>query len=311
MFRKISAYITLTLYCTILSLTSNASEPSTELPTGSKYTNELGNISFPATAGPSDPIVIKMDFSKPKIYTYEFGQVSELQDAMEEREVSGNKIEVTGKLLLKSQDNKTANLVINDLTQKLTFKVAGEDTVREINSPPQFVPGVKENGKMQADFISQNTLFGLFFPLTEKKIKKGDTFENELTMPFSLSGSILPLYGKSITKLTDFVLINGDVCARFDTIIKFSEPQVPNEIKTKLNMQINGQSVSFFNIGKMCFQQADIVFLMAFSVFTEVPKVKGMDESPSEMFGENVNIRAVNDNYISYSLNSISEEGVE
>ena len=115
-------------------------------------------------------------------------------------------------------------------------------------------------------------------------------------------GSVLHVTGTSTIELTDFVRINGEKCARLETIIDISRMNIPEELKGDYNCQMKAKSVFFFNIEGRYFMEGKVAVIMSMAVDAPTPKIKsyGQDEEPAKP--GRINMSMQNDNLITVSF---------
>lgn len=259
----------------------------------------------------TEAVLFRWDFSEKKEVSYNFQQKTINQTLMnsfdpdEESNVVKQNITGNGLLSYKSEGNKTARLVIENLVIKTVTSAEffeNSPKTMEMESPPLVIQGVKEDGNLLIPSSSQTLLLKLLFPLPERPIKVSETIKSETNLPFNAMGSALYVKGNSRLTLEKYVNINGVKCAKFVTDINISEIDMPPEMEGKYKALAKGKSVFYFDLKNRKFIGGKLAFLMTMDVETKFPKnsLAGDEEEPGKM-PEKVRMATNSDNLITLS----------
>lgn len=277
--------------------------------TESQFEKEVRNVRYKKVNPPLMVPVFRWDFSKTKVvHTYVYEQ--EVRSKTDIESSFGQKpgsmeqaMLVEGALLIKSQGDKTAEMVLKDLkmSMKMDMGKAGHKTIEQ-QMPPIIVQGLKEDGSGLFGNSSQNVLLKMLFPLPKKEIKLGDTVDIPLQKPFNAMGSILQVTGRSRITLTQYVSIGKRTCAQLNVVTDISKLKVPKELKGEYRYSTKGTSVFYFDIVSRSFVSGTIAMLTQFSIDAPMPKmgISGED-SPDRPKRSKMSMKS--DNLIRVKLN--------
>lgn len=262
-----------------------------EAETNSRYLEELNKQSYTETTAPTEVPVFRWDFSKKKTYTYTYEQKMQSKTDLGSTESDKDKgnVEMStcfkGKLLIKSQGDGTATLVLKDMKADMDMDLGKDELPKKATStmPPMVIQGMKEDGTISMGDLSQNALLKLLFPLPTKSLRVGEYVDVPTQMPFNTMGSILAVKGRSRITLTRYVRIRERTCAQLDVEIDIAELDVPEEIEGEHSCSIKGTSVFYFDIEEHCFVAGTIASVMQFAIDVPTPKVELSGEEMPDM----------------------------
>jgi hypothetical protein len=295
------------LFATCFCITSCRAETNTPA-TESQFTKEIGNENFNKTEQPSAAPVFLWDFSKAKVvHTYSYEQ--EVRSKTDMGRSFGGKsgdlgqeMSAKGLLLIKSQSDKTAELVLKDMKMSMKMDM-GEDESKtmEQQMPPVVVQGMKEDGTGSFGNSSQDMLLKMLFPLPSKRLKVGESVDIPAQMPFNAMGSLLQVTGRSRITLTKYVKIGDKTCAQLDVDTDISKLKVPTELKGEYKCSTKGTSVFYFDIENRSFVSGAIALIMQFSIDAPMPQMNIPGEDTSDM-PKRSKMSMVSDNLIRVKL---------
>lgn len=257
---------------------------------GSQFAKLIAKDKYKKVQPPATAPVFRWDFSKDKVvHTYSYEQQvrnkTDMGGAMGGKSGGiGQDISAKGVLLIKSQGNKTAELVLKDMQARMKMDTGeGKPRTMEQAVPPFVVQGVKEDGSGSFGNSSQDNVLKMLFPLPPKPLKVGDSADVPVEMPFNAMGSVLQVKGRSRITLTRYVRIGKRLCAQLDVDTDISKMKVPEELKGKYKCSTKGTSVFYFDIANRSFVSGSIAMLMQFSIDAPMPQIKMSGEDTSDM----------------------------
>lgn len=273
----------------VLPITANAGEQNTS-KVESRYLNELNTNDYREVKLPKTVPIFRWDFSKKNVQTYSYEQ--EVDNATEMGANIGDglsdpeqRMSAKGSLLIKSQADGTAELVLKDLKMIMQVSVSKQDDPKVIEQemPPFAVQGMKEDGTGPFGDSSQDMLLRLIFPLPTKALKVGEYVDVPAQMPFNAMGSQLQAKGRSRITLTKYVLIGNHTCAQFNVDIDISDLKVPSELEGKYLCTTKGSAVFFFDINSRSFVSGSTALLTQFSIDAPMPRMNIQGEATPDM----------------------------
>ena len=256
----------------------------------SQFAKEITTEKYKATDPPSADPIFRWDFSKAQaVYTYAYEQ--EVRNKTDMGSSFGGKsgdmgqeMSANGLLLIKSQGDSTAELVMKDI--KMSAKVdmgTGEPKTMEQQMPIFVVQGMKEDDSGSFGNSSQDMLLKMLFPLPPKPLKVGASVNVPVQMPFNAIGSMLQVTGRSRITLTRYVKIGEHTCAQLDVDTDISKLKVPTELKGEYKCSTKGTSVFYFDIVSRSFVSGTIAMLIQFSIDAPMPQMKISGEDAPDM----------------------------
>jgi hypothetical protein len=190
-----------------------------------------------------------------------------------------------GALLIKSQGDGTAELVLKDMKMIMKMNIGGDEEPKTVEQamPPSVVQGMKEDGSGSFGNSSQDMLLKMLFPLPTKSLKVGDSVDVPAQMPFNAMGSLLQVKGRSRITLSRYVKIGRRTCAQLDVDTDISELKVPSELKGEYKCSTKGTSVFYFDVANRSFVSGIIALMMQFSIDAPMPQMKMSGKDAPDM----------------------------
>ena len=256
----------------------------------SQFAKEVTKEKYEKTEPPSAAPVFRWDFSKANVvHTYAYEQEVRSKTDMGAAfgggsGDTGQEMSAKGLLLVKSQGDSTAELVLKDMQMSMKMDM-GEDEPKTMGQkmPPFVVQGMKEDGSGSFGNSSQDMLLKLLFPLPSKLLKVGEFVDVPSQMPFNAMGSMLQVKGQSRITLRGYVTIGGRTCAQLDVDTDISELKVPSELKGEYECSTRGTSVFYFDVANRCFVSGTIALIIQFSIDAPMPQMKISGEDAPDM----------------------------
>lgn len=290
-----------------LQTSSHAGESSSANGT-SRFLHELKKEKYTEAKPAGLPTVFRWDFSNREVYTYTFEQrvrnQFHIEGAFEGESGDGEQsLLAKGSLLIKSQGDGTANLVLEDVKMSMKMHLGEEEKpgTMEQTIPPVVVQGMNEDGSGSFGCSSQDVLLQLLFPLPTKPLKVGEFVDVPAQMPFNVWGSLLQVEGRSRITLTRYVRIGKRTCAQLDVDIDISDLNVPSELEGEYGCSAKGASVFYFDVAGRRFVSGTVAVLMQITVDAPLPKMSIPGEEVPDM-PERSKIAMAGDNLIRVSL---------
>ena len=252
---------------------------------------ELTKMDYPEVPAPAASPVFRWDFSEKHNYIYDFKleMASKMvMDSMPTRKDKPNPLEsisAGGLLLIKSNGDGTADMVLKDLKMTTNMDTGEKKPPEKMDmiASPMVIQGMKEDGSGVQWDSSQKMLLQLLFPLPTKELKKGESVEVPVTMPFNAMGSPLKVTGYSRITLTRYVKIGGQICAQLDVVTDISKLNVPSEIEGTYETYLKGPAVFYFDVKKRCFIRGAVSMVIHMKVDAPMPKVSVPGSKPEDM----------------------------
>jgi len=287
---------------------ADTSKPLAPLPATSSFIDQIDEAPYYSVEAPTQPPLLRWDFSGKRVYSYSYSQkISSIGHFYTELEGDdtpepATTSELKGKMFLKSEGDRTARLVLEDLKviMELDIPESEEPKQMESQAPPMVIQGVQEDGTMKLGGTAQEILLKTLFPIPPTALKVGESVSVPATMPFNAMGSALYVTGTSVTTLTDYVALYGRTCAKLETIIDISTLKVPEELKGTYRCQVRGKSVFFFDVQGKRFLSGRVALIMGMRVEAPMPKMSFPSEAEDAAdLPETVRMSMDNDNFIS------------
>lgn len=259
---------------------SCAAEPDVETQK-SQFEKQVGIEKYKKTDPPAKAAIFRWDFSKTNVvHTYDYEQKVQSKTDMG-RSFSGKSggmgqdMSAKGLLLVKSQGDNTAELVLKDMkmSMKMDMGRKGPKTMEQ-KMPSFVVQGMKEDGSGSFGNSSMDMLLKMLFPLPSQSIKVGEFVDVPAQIPFNAMGSILQVTGRSRITLTQYVKIGDRTCAQLDVKTTISTLKVPTELKGEYKCSTKGKSVFYFDTADRSFISGTISMIMQFSIDAPMPEMK-------------------------------------
>jgi len=255
----------------------------------SRFLKEVEQDKHEETEPPTAVPVFKWDFANKDVHSYTYEQEvrnkTNMGFSMDGRSNDmGQEISGKGVLLVKSQGDGTAELVLKDMTMSMKMDM-GKDAPKTMEQkvPAIVVQGMKEDGSGSFGDSSQDMFLKMLFPLPTKPLKVGDSVDVPAQMPFNAMGSVLKVTGRSRITLTRYVKIGKRTCAQLDVDTDISELKVPSELKGEYKCSAKGTSVFYFDVANRSFASGTIAFIMQFSIDAPTPQMKISGEDTPDM----------------------------
>jgi len=138
----------------------------------SSFSDKIDLENYPSLPPPEKAKFIRWDFTEGKVYPYDFRQetvvTNEIHDMFttEGAQTNSHTMEGKSRVSLKSEQNRVARLVMDNLTLNVSFKRSDNDKrdTKQIQPPPMVIQGIKEDGRMEIGNSSQELLIKNLVP---------------------------------------------------------------------------------------------------------------------------------------------------
>ncbi|MCF7871102.1 MAG: hypothetical protein K9L95_03845 [Candidatus Omnitrophica bacterium] len=275
----------------------------------SQFTEKINKNKYKEISPSSLSPIFRWNFSKDGLtHTYDYKQkVYSKTNANSHFSGRSNyteqKMSAKGILLIKSQGDNTAKLVLKKMQTKMELDTGqNKPKVIEQIMPPVVITGVKEDGSGSFGNSSQDTLLKMLFPLPPKSLKVGESADVPAKMPFNAMGSLLQAEGYSRITLARYVKIGKRICAQFDVDINISNLKVPSDLEGEYECFTKGTSVFYFDVEKRCFVSGTMAFMMQFSIDAPMPRIKISGENVPDNMPKRTKMSMINDNFVQVEL---------
>ena len=270
---------------------------------------ELARGRHGETEPPAATPVLKWDFANRDVHSYTYEQEvrnkTDMGSPVGGKSIldnMGQEMSAKGMLLIKSEGDGTAELVLKDVAMIMKMDMGeGAPKTMEQKMPPVVMQGMKEDGSGPFGGSQQDMLLKVLFPLPTKSLKVGDWCDVPAQMPFNAMGSVLEVKGRSRITLTRYVKIGNRTCAQLDVDTDVSELKVPSELKGEYKCSEKGTSVFYFDVANRSFVSGTIAIIMQFSIDAPTPEMKMSGEDTPDM-PKRSKVSMASDNFIRVKL---------
>jgi len=251
----------------------------------SRFLKELRKPSYPKARAPKVPPLLRWDFSGDRVCRYGFDMrinnisYSNLGGLARKRE----SFSIKGKMLVRSQGDRTAKLVLQNFQK--TVRAAGAPADPEA-WPTITISGMREDSAPNPGGALPELLLEKLFPLPPKALRVGESSTSPASMPFGVAGSLFEVKGRTRTTLKGYVRIGDRTCARLDTAIDISRLDIPPEKEGEYSCSVRGASVFYFDVEDRRFVSGKVALLIVFDVDAPFPiKItgEGMPKLPERL----------------------------
>ncbi len=277
------------LFVLSLCAASCAEEPDAK-GIASQFAKQVTKEKYKETEPPTAVPVFRWDFGNKNVHSYTYEQEvrskTDMGSSFGGRSGDmGQEMSAKGALLIKSQGDGTAELVLKDMKMSMKMNIGGDEEPKtmEQTMPPFVVQGMKEDGSGSFGNSSQDMLLKMLFPLPTKSLKVADSVDVPAQMPFNAMGSLLQAKGRSRITLTRYVKIGKRTCAQLVVDTDISELKVPSELKGEYKCSTKGTSVFYFDVANRFFVSGTIALIMQFSIDAPMPQMKISGEDAPDM----------------------------
>ena len=227
------------------------------------------------TDPPEETPDFRWDFSRKLTHRYDYRQLMKSTSDMGGGAGKGmdHTVAVEGDMLVKSQGDGTAKLVLQNLKMKLKMSTGQdkEPQTREMQAPPIVVPKMKEDGSAEFGKNSTQSLLKVLFSLPPEPLEVGESVRAPMKMPFNAAGSPLLVKGHIDLKLARYVQIGGHKCAELRGRFDISKLDVPEEMEGQYNVSLEGAGVYYFAAKDRKFVSAAVATVMKIKADVPAP----------------------------------------
>ena len=286
---------------------SKPAQPMPPLQKVSNFFSEVDQEDYPPAKAPESPPLLRWDFSGKAVYAYDFyekevntAKMLSMEDSMEQ---DG---EGTATLLLKSQGDHTAVMVLKDLKLKALVTGIGEGAPKKVEEePPDItVEGMGEDGSIDPDKLPEGSQFEGLFPLPKKPLNVGESVEMPEDVPFNVAESTLHAKGVTIITLTKYVTIDGHVCAKLVAATDITELDVPGSLEGDYRIFVKGKAVFYFDLESKRFVGGNTAIIMSMRIEAPMPKMNFPEGAPPNLdMPDTIRMAMDSDNLIKLKFN--------
>ena len=221
----------------------------------SKFLGEIEKVKaqYKTAAPPAEAQMLSWDFSNKEVhgYSYELDVLSKMQSDLLDGKL--NDIEqglfCKGILLIKSQGDRTAKVVLKDLqlSQGLAGKPKEELTSGPGDLDPYVFEGMKEDGSGPFGSLNLTMFLTTMCPLPVKVMKIGESVDIPTQIPCRVMGVMLQIKGRCRLTLRRYVMIGDRLCAELDIDTNISKVTIPPELPGEYQFAMKGVSVCYYD----------------------------------------------------------------
>jgi hypothetical protein len=207
--------------------------------------------------------LIKWNFDEYTTLTYEYNQ-SMLTDV--EFFDDAQKMMMTAYLIIKIKNKQSADVIFTNIKQfRMSKDSLGTYKVTDtIEMPNQILfQDLTPEGNIDGDIQQSNLMLArTLFPITNQKMKIGETTDLKMTMPFNMMGSNINVKGYNRIKYVS----SNDGIEKLSTLIDVSEYTIPEEIEQDYICYLKGYSDFSFDSKRGVFNDGIINLNMAMGI---------------------------------------------
>ncbi len=249
----------------------------------------LGNTKYPQKEPPTSPPSFLWEFSNDNEYSYtgECSLITNWKASTGDKsadESFGSDSVV--RLVLMSRYDETA-VVLFGLEEKTREQTESPKSITCISLAQ--VGYMESNGSFHSHDPSEQLTTMLFLPMNNDLANIGDSIELPVTFPFEFAPEHIEqelqfLEGTATLTLSDYVEIEGELCAEIDGVISVSQQGSYDDSGSHYNCNVHGNSKIYFAINSNRWMAGELVL-------TEVVtgEVVNPDASPTESEGSTLN----------------------
>jgi hypothetical protein len=258
----------------ILSLsTASCAEKTDGKGDVSQFAKLVNKEQYKEVAAPTVFPVFRWNFANQVVHNYRYEQEVRIKSNLgsvfsDKSDDMGQEMSAKGALLIKSQGNGTAELVMKEIKMSMKMNRGGDKKpeTMEQTMPPSVFQGMKEDGSGSFGNSSQDMLLKMLFPLPARSMKVGESVDVLMQMPFNAIGSVLQVTGRSRITLARYVKIGKHTCAQLNVDTDVSELKVPTELKGEYKCSTKGTAVFYFDVVNRYFVSGTIAELNQVSI---------------------------------------------
>lgn len=224
-----------------------------------------------------------MDFSEKKNFIYSFSINGE-DEFYSKRSENKSKTTLNGKLMISSLSDTIASVETIDLEMTVFDFINGDykESFKN-NIGNSSLSGMNEIG----EFNSNNNDFStdLYFPLSGKEAKVGDTYSRNIKAPIKINNQIVYSTGSLKITVSEIKDYGNGLCAKLIGDLNLSLKNIPENIKGKQEHNLTGKCEYLFNLEKGCFEEIKIPMMLT-QITTQTIKLQNStleDESKIKM----------------------------
>ncbi len=207
--------------------------------------------------------LIKWNFNDYTKLTYEYNQTISTDG---EYLPDTQKMLMTANLLVSIKNKEFADVIFTDIKQiMLSADSLGVYKATDtIEMPNQVLfQDLKADGDIDGDIQQSNAMLTrTLFPITNKKMKIGDTVDLKMSMPFNVMGTSLNVKGYNRVKYTN----SNNGIENLKTTIDVSDYTIPEEIKQEYVCYLKGKSDFYFDSNKGIFNNGTMNMNIAMGI---------------------------------------------
>ena len=258
---KICSYVAICLivfFSDLLLISfSNAKSGLPAIPKASIFLDEIDKNNYIVKTQLQGAKLFRWDFSNSNQYVYSYLKKSIVSDLSKifgtELGKNTTKINLHAKLFVNSLENQSANLILKDIETVVAYSNDDSNenqTEKKIsNIPSTVIASIDEDG-VEKDKINNEALFtGLLFPLPSRPLKLKEQITIKKSIPIVGNDKIYSVAGDLKITLTDYVILNGRDCARFEVIADLKNP---NNLNGNGKCAIKAKTLYYFDIERHC-----------------------------------------------------------
>lgn len=214
----------------------------------------LGNH-YSIAKAPHEAPLLRWDFSDQNHHEYQVEttliQVLESNDPTFPEYLDGSTTQqtATGNLLIESQGDSTARLVLTNMVTETYTSFGQEDQQGPTTEAqvPSEMQGLQEDGTMQM-YDVQDMPITLLLPLPTGPFHVGESVSLSAMIPITIVGRTLFVNGTITVTLVEYVDIDGQICAHLNGSIDVADIQIPDDSKGTYKCSIIGVSDCIFSL---------------------------------------------------------------
>jgi hypothetical protein len=233
---------------------------------------------YPSVAAPEQAPSFRWDFSARRDYVFRYEQTTEGRTRFSTDPEMLVSAALTGDLIVRSNADGTARLVLDKAEVKGSNVVDGKPHEISQKVPTTVTGTITEAGVVTSQAIGIQMLF----PLPPAAFAFGQTVDVPFVLPYNASGSILQVKGVTHLKHAGYALLGKRLCARLEIRVETGTLDVPEEVSGHFDLTMSGTGVYFFDVVERRFVRGVLASRMTMTAESAAPVVAVDGESAKD-----------------------------
>lgn len=198
------------------------------------------------------------DFSENRTFAYSFEQSVFVTSSIMDDDLDHRKMEATAEMFVEVKDKNKANVGLRNIKTKIiTINEDGsKEDVDSQSSPLIMTEGMSPKGEFED--LQAAMLFQTLVPLPPENLKKGETVEVPIKIPFNVGSSRIYIRGSIELKYVADGIKRKRTCAVLESKIDVSEVEIPEEYAKSYEVYMKGTGTYYFDLENGIYVGGDV-----------------------------------------------------